>query len=218
MHAACCGPNAWVAVQGSTGVFVNNLPVVRVGDMTQHCGGLGAMITGSATVTVGEAGVSATAPPDVRDRVQNAIEAAETGLGIAGDGLGGLGEAASHRASNFGRLLRTSDDPAVRSNAARMLRPTAVGARRFSTVSKALGPAGTALDFGTNIAEGHSVEESGGRTAIDFGAATAGAETGAAAGLACGPAAEICSPAGAIIGGVAGGIAGGKIGDFLFGD
>ena len=34
VHAACCGPNSWVTMQGSSSVFVNDIPVVRLGDTT----------------------------------------------------------------------------------------------------------------------------------------------------------------------------------------
>ena len=53
VHSACCGANSWVTTQGSGTVFVNDLPAVRLGDMTTHCGGVGAMITGSSNVNIG---------------------------------------------------------------------------------------------------------------------------------------------------------------------
>ncbi len=53
VHAACCGPNSWVTMQGSSSVFVNDLPVVRMGDSTVHCGGVGTMISSCGTVNVG---------------------------------------------------------------------------------------------------------------------------------------------------------------------
>jgi uncharacterized Zn-binding protein involved in type VI secretion len=53
VHAACCGPNSWVTTQGSGTVLVNDLPAVRLGDMTTHCGGIGSMITGAANVAIG---------------------------------------------------------------------------------------------------------------------------------------------------------------------
>lgn len=53
VHAACCGPNTWVTMQGSTTVTVNDMPVVRLGDVTTHCGGPGTIVTGSSNVNVG---------------------------------------------------------------------------------------------------------------------------------------------------------------------
>jgi uncharacterized Zn-binding protein involved in type VI secretion len=53
VHAACCGPNSWVTMQGSATVYINDMPVVRLGDMTVHCGGVGSMISSCATVNVG---------------------------------------------------------------------------------------------------------------------------------------------------------------------
>lgn len=53
IHAACCGPNTWVAIEGSTTVFINNLPAHRLNDQDMHCGGLGFMIEGSPDVLVG---------------------------------------------------------------------------------------------------------------------------------------------------------------------
>lgn len=53
MHAACCGPNQWYPNAGSSKVYINNLPAVRLGDATKHCGGVGNLITGSPNVIVG---------------------------------------------------------------------------------------------------------------------------------------------------------------------
>lgn len=53
VHAACCGPNSWVTMQGSSTVYINDLPVVRLGDTTIHCGGVGTMISSCGTVNVG---------------------------------------------------------------------------------------------------------------------------------------------------------------------
>ena len=52
-HSHCCGPNTWIAVQGSTTVFINNLEAHRLGDLDQHCGGPGRMVEGSDDVFVG---------------------------------------------------------------------------------------------------------------------------------------------------------------------
>jgi len=53
IHAPCCGPNTWTAVKGSATVLINNMPAHRMGDHDQHCGGVGALIEGSADVIVG---------------------------------------------------------------------------------------------------------------------------------------------------------------------
>jgi uncharacterized Zn-binding protein involved in type VI secretion len=53
IHAACCGPNTWIATKGSGTVLINNLSAHRLGDMDTHCGGVGSMITASSDVTVG---------------------------------------------------------------------------------------------------------------------------------------------------------------------
>lgn len=53
VHAGCCGPNTWVTLQGSKTVTVNDLPAVRVGDQTTHCGGPGSIITGAKNVIIG---------------------------------------------------------------------------------------------------------------------------------------------------------------------
>jgi len=55
IHAACCGTNMWQAAQGSSTVFVNGKPLVRLNDMTRHCGGSGKLIEGSDDVIVGGA-------------------------------------------------------------------------------------------------------------------------------------------------------------------
>ena len=52
-HVVCCGANTWKPISSSGTVFINGKGVVRVGDQTQHCGGPGYMIEGSADVNVG---------------------------------------------------------------------------------------------------------------------------------------------------------------------
>jgi uncharacterized Zn-binding protein involved in type VI secretion len=42
-----------MTVQGSGTVFVNDIPAVRLGDTTQHCGGVGSIISGSPNVIIG---------------------------------------------------------------------------------------------------------------------------------------------------------------------
>jgi uncharacterized Zn-binding protein involved in type VI secretion len=61
IHIACCATCNWEAVQGSATVRVNGRSVVRVDDTTKHCGGMGKMIDGSGSVTVG--GVSVLGRP-----------------------------------------------------------------------------------------------------------------------------------------------------------
>ncbi len=53
VHAACCGPNIFAIVQGSSTVTVNDISASRLGDITAHCGGVGALIQGSPNVTFG---------------------------------------------------------------------------------------------------------------------------------------------------------------------
>lgn len=58
-HAACCGPNQFVARFGSANVKINKRLAVRKGDQTEHCGGNGKMMSGSPSVRLGG--------PSVRD-------------------------------------------------------------------------------------------------------------------------------------------------------
>ena len=53
VHAACCGPNVWVATGCSGTVLINGLGAHRLGDLTVHCGGVGVLVTGSDNVVVG---------------------------------------------------------------------------------------------------------------------------------------------------------------------
>lgn len=55
IHAACCGPNMWMADKGSSTVFINNKAAHRMGDQTDHCfgSGTGNLIEGSVDVIVG---------------------------------------------------------------------------------------------------------------------------------------------------------------------
>ena len=55
MHAACCGPNTWVADAGSGSVNINGIAAHRLSDATSHCGGAGRgqLIEGSSDVIVG---------------------------------------------------------------------------------------------------------------------------------------------------------------------
>jgi uncharacterized Zn-binding protein involved in type VI secretion len=53
VHAACCGPNVWMVASGSSTVTINDIPASRLGDITAHCGGVGALIMGASTLIVG---------------------------------------------------------------------------------------------------------------------------------------------------------------------
>lgn len=53
VHSACCGPNTWQTVQGSGTVKINGKSAVRMGDATQHCGGVGKVVEGSGNVMTG---------------------------------------------------------------------------------------------------------------------------------------------------------------------
>ncbi len=53
VHAACCGPNTWVARAGSSTVKINGLKAHRKDDADTHCGGNGKMIEGSPNVFSG---------------------------------------------------------------------------------------------------------------------------------------------------------------------
>lgn len=50
VHAACCGPNTWTAIQGSATVLINSRGAHRQGDQAHHCGGVGVLISGSTSV------------------------------------------------------------------------------------------------------------------------------------------------------------------------
>ena len=53
IHMASCGPNTWVAQKGSATVLINFLQAHRLGDVDQHCGGVGTMVEGSPNVITG---------------------------------------------------------------------------------------------------------------------------------------------------------------------
>ena len=53
IHAACCGPNMWIALEGCPTVFINFRPAHRKGDVALHCGGTGKLTEGSDDVIVG---------------------------------------------------------------------------------------------------------------------------------------------------------------------
>jgi uncharacterized Zn-binding protein involved in type VI secretion len=54
VHVFCCTQNMWNTIKGSATVMINNQAAVRKDDPTQHCGGSGKMITGSANVITGD--------------------------------------------------------------------------------------------------------------------------------------------------------------------
>lgn len=65
IHAACCGPNLWKITGASGQVFLNGAQLVRQGDPTRHCGGVGQMIEASGNVSDGSpmmAGPAGAAP------------------------------------------------------------------------------------------------------------------------------------------------------------
>jgi uncharacterized Zn-binding protein involved in type VI secretion len=45
IHAACCGPNTYVIKTGDPNVLIEGKPAARLGDQTQHCGGVGQITT-----------------------------------------------------------------------------------------------------------------------------------------------------------------------------
>src|SRR5262252_969818 len=55
MHSACCGSNLWKVIGASSAVLVNGSQIVRKGDPTLHCGGVGKMIEASGNVVDGSA-------------------------------------------------------------------------------------------------------------------------------------------------------------------
>src|ERR1041384_4204705 len=55
IHTACCTTNTWQITGGSGQVFVNGKQLVRQGDPTKHCGGVGKMMEASGNVLDGSA-------------------------------------------------------------------------------------------------------------------------------------------------------------------
>ncbi len=53
-HAACCGAGTWTVVKGAKAVFVGGRAAARKGDRVRHCGGRGALVSGSADVFIGD--------------------------------------------------------------------------------------------------------------------------------------------------------------------
>jgi len=65
-HAACCGPNTWVAQRGSTTVFIDGKASLRLGDLVRQCGGTGALVEASSNVVVDEASGASGGPTGQR--------------------------------------------------------------------------------------------------------------------------------------------------------
>jgi uncharacterized Zn-binding protein involved in type VI secretion len=49
-HAVCCGPNTYKLVEGDPDVLIDGKRVCRLGDKTQHCGGMGTIKDATFTV------------------------------------------------------------------------------------------------------------------------------------------------------------------------
>ncbi len=91
IHSNCCGANIWMACVGAQSVYINSRPAHRVNDQTQHCGGVGMLIEGSADVLIGEEGAAPAQPADLgkksgpsEDQIIFAIRSQLTGKAIAG--------------------------------------------------------------------------------------------------------------------------------------
>jgi len=46
-HCCCCSSNEWKTMQGSSDIYLDGVPLVRLMDKTQHCGGIGQVETSS---------------------------------------------------------------------------------------------------------------------------------------------------------------------------
>jgi len=80
----CCGTGQWHAAIGASGVYVNDRPMHRNGDQTMHCGGIGTLIEGSATVLIGDE-YSPSEDPVLNPKVEVQI------VHRGGDPLAGIG-------------------------------------------------------------------------------------------------------------------------------
>jgi uncharacterized Zn-binding protein involved in type VI secretion len=49
-HAVCCGPNTYKLVEGDPDVLIDGKRVCRLGDKTQHCGGVGKIMDATFTI------------------------------------------------------------------------------------------------------------------------------------------------------------------------
>ncbi|GAB4276972.1 MAG: hypothetical protein Kow0056_07970 [Coriobacteriia bacterium] len=47
VHAACSGSNTFEIIEGDSSVLINGRPAARIGSKTQHCGGVGEVISAS---------------------------------------------------------------------------------------------------------------------------------------------------------------------------
>ena len=48
IHCCCCGPNTWRTLCGSGDIYLNGTQLARLFDCTQHCGGIGKIVTSSS--------------------------------------------------------------------------------------------------------------------------------------------------------------------------
>lgn len=71
IHTACCNTNTWTVTKGSGKVIVNGQPLVRKGDPTQHCGGIGKMIEASGNVVDGSGDAEGL---DLREQISEWLE------------------------------------------------------------------------------------------------------------------------------------------------
>ncbi len=93
-------------MHGSATVFINNKAAVRMGDTTQHCGGVGRMIEGSPNVMIGDSTSSGPGPSAAaQHRSANATAGGAT-AGAAGStpqgANGGSNSGSSARGANSG--------------------------------------------------------------------------------------------------------------------
>jgi uncharacterized Zn-binding protein involved in type VI secretion len=85
VHAACCGPNTWLATAGAPTVLINGRPAHRLGDATVHCGGGGTLVSGSPDVIIGDEPFQGTALPPPQDLYDQAfvVRCQSTGTPLA---------------------------------------------------------------------------------------------------------------------------------------
>jgi uncharacterized Zn-binding protein involved in type VI secretion len=82
-HGDCCGDNTWIAAGGAATILINGRPAFRAGDPTQHCGGEGRLVGGSADVDLGDADAHL-APPFALASQEPTPLAADSGAPPAG--------------------------------------------------------------------------------------------------------------------------------------
>lgn len=54
VHSSCCSEGTWQATRGAPRVLINDLAAHRTTDATVHCGGSGALVSGSPNVLIGD--------------------------------------------------------------------------------------------------------------------------------------------------------------------